>query len=79
MEVLTFIFDKLAALLSWVLFILPDSPFQLIDKTPIAKYLPWINWFIPLNFAVTTLTLWLIAIGTYYAYSIFLRWLKAVE
>ena len=76
------IFDSLANLLksalSWVCALLPDSPFQIIDNSPIAPYLPWINWFLPLSSVVTTMGIWLIAIGVYYAYSVLLRWVKAV-
>lgn len=75
----SFLTDFLSNAVSWVTALLPDSPFQAISTTPIAPYLPMINWFLPFDFVVTTLGLWLTAIAVYYAYSIILRWVKAVE
>ena len=76
---INWLFEILAQVLTWVVNLLPDSPFRLIDNSPIAPYLPIINWFIPFDFVVTTLTLWLTAIAIYYVYSVILRWVKAVE
>lgn len=63
-----------------ILSILPDSPFVMLDKIPgIDKILAYVNYFIPFNFAVATLTLWLVAIGLYYLWQLLLRWIKAIE
>lgn len=78
-SILTTIFEWLKSALVWVVELLPDSPFTAISNTPIAQYLPWINWFVPFDFVVLTLTTWLIAVGGYYVYSVILRWVKAVE
>lgn len=63
-----------------VFFMLPDSPFpaflQFIDDITWLKYL---NWFIPLDIFFEIGTLWLTAVGGYYAWSLVLRWIKAVE
>lgn len=65
--------------LQWVINLLPDSPFKLLDNTPIKDYLGYINYFVPFDFIVTTFSLWLVAIATYYLIQVFLRWVKAID
>lgn len=79
MEIVNAILSKVKNLLTWVLAFLPNSPFQAIDNSPIAQYLPYINWFLPVDFMLSTTELWLTAIATYYIYSAILRWVKAVS
>lgn len=69
----------LTSALKWVISVLPDSPFKLLDNSPIKSLLPYINWFIPFDFVVSTLELWLAAIAVYYIYSVILRWVKAIN
>lgn len=71
--------DALNQVLSWVLFMLPDSPFKLLSKTPIAQYLPYINWFVPVDFILSTLVAWVSVIGIYYGYKVILAWIKAIN
>ena len=71
--------DQLNNVLSWVVWLLPDSPFKLLNMTPIHDYLGYINYFVPLDFMVNLLTAWGTCIGIYYCYQIVLRWAKAVD
>jgi hypothetical protein len=73
------VLSLLKSALNWVTALLPDSPFKLLDNTPIAPLLPYINWFIPFDFMVATFTAWLVAITVYYIYSVILRWVKAIN
>lgn len=72
-------FDFLADILQWVVDLLPDSPFNKLDTTVIEPYLGYINWVIPMDFILTTFTLWLTAVGIYYCWSVILRWIKAID
>lgn len=65
--------------MKWALSCLPDSPFTLLDNSPIKEYLGYINWFLPFDFVVATLQVWLAAIAIYYIYSAVLRWVKAIN
>lgn len=65
--------------LEWVVGVLPDSPFQMLANSPIKPYLGYINYFVPVDFIVNALSLWLVAVGGYYLWSIILRWIKAVD
>lgn len=59
---------------------LPKSPFtEHIDALSNIPYLPYINWFIPINSFIVIGTSWLAAISIYYIYMIVLRWIKAIE
>lgn len=65
--------------LEWLVNLLPDSPFKLLDSTPIQPYLKWINWVIPVDFILNTLTAWLVAVAGYYVWSVVLRFINAVD
>lgn len=71
--------DTVYNLLKSIIDILPDSPFKMLANTPIAEYLPYINYFVDFNFIVDTLTLWLVAVAGYYTYSVILRWIKTID
>lgn len=79
MDVLKSVLNLVNQALKWVVALLPNSPFKLIDNSPIKEFLPYINWFIPFDFIIATLTAWLTAIGVYYIYSVVLRWVKAIN
>lgn len=65
--------------LEWLVNLLPDSPFILLDDSPIQPYLKWINWVIPFDFILNTLTAWLVAVAGYYVWSVVLRFINAVD
>lgn len=71
--------NVVALIAQTVMLFLPDSPFQLLDNTPIQPYLGYINWFIPVSQIVSIVAAWIFCVGIYYAYSIILRWVKAVN
>lgn len=77
--VLNSIIKGLASVLGWFVNLLPASPFEILDNSPIGQYLPVINWFVPVQSIVNTLTAWITAIATYYLVQIILRWAKAIE
>lgn len=83
MDIFSSIWDWLTNLLSdcleWIVSFLPDSPFKMLDNTPIQPYLKYINWVVPVDFILDVLALWLIAISTYYCWSVVLRWLKTID
>ena len=60
--------------------VLPLSPFrQFIDWFADVPYLGYLNWFLPIGAFVKIGTAWLVAIGSFYIYSIVLRWIKAIS
>ena len=75
-EIWNWICDTLYELLKSIIDLLPDSPFQMLDNSPISKYLVYINYFVDFAFIVDTLTLWLVAVAGYYTYSVILRMIK---
>lgn len=79
MDIIQWLGEQLENIASWVLWLLPDSPFQMLNNSVIAPYLGYINWILPLDFVVSTLSLWLVAVAGYYIYSMILRWIKAVD
>ena len=65
--------------ISWLVDLLPDSPFKAIEMSVFDSYLFYINYFVPIDFMISTFLLWLTAISTYYIYSVVLRWIKAID
>lgn len=78
-EILNFLSDGITLISTFLVSVLPDSPFKLLDTTPIRPYLSFINYFIPVDFIIDTLVAWLFAIAVYYSYSVILRFIKAVS
>lgn len=70
---------QLNTVLSWLCAVLPDSPFKLLDYSPIASILPTINYFVPVDFILSVTSAWLACILVYYGYSILMRWAKALS
>lgn len=65
--------------LSTIFSVLPTSPFTLISNSPIAEYLPTLNYFVPISEIISISETWLVCVGAYYIYQIALRWIKAIE
>lgn len=78
-DLINFIVKCIGGILSVIFSILPPSPFTIISNTPLKEYLPYINYFVPVNEIVNILQLWLVAVGGYYIYQVALRWIKAIE
>lgn len=78
-NVLESLMGNLMAALTWVIELLPNSPFQAINNADVEGYLGTLNWFIPIDKIVAELELWLSAVIIYYAYQVILRWVRAVE
>lgn len=74
--------DFLYNILDAVGSVLPRDPFLQFFQLPDAvvyKYLGIINWFIPVNFMVSTFEAFLVAYGSYIIISAVLRWIKAIS
>jgi ABC-type multidrug transport system permease subunit len=71
--------NGLGTALSFVLSLLPPSPFSLIDNSPIQPYLQGINYFVPISTILSIAQAWLVAVGIFYVYQAILRWIGAIE
>jgi hypothetical protein len=69
----------LMAALTWVIELLPNSPFQAINNSDVSGFLGTLNWFLPMDKIVAELELWLTCVIIYYAYQVILRWVRAIE
>lgn len=78
-NIVNWVGDKLNWVLNLIAVVLPDSPFNLLDMTPISQYLPAINYFVPISYMLSLLSAWTSAILIYYGYQCIMRWAKAVE
>lgn len=74
-QIITWIEDGIKSIIN----LLPDSPFQFSVPPEVANLLGYVNYFIPLGLIVKTLLVWTTAIGVWYAASVFMRWIKAIE
>lgn len=74
-----YIIKALGVVLFLIFGLLPPSPFKILNNSPIAEYLPTINYFIPVSEIIAIGQSWLLCIGVYYIYQIALRWIKAIQ
>ncbi len=72
------ILSNLINALTWVIELLPDSPFQAVSNADVNEFMGGLNWIIPLDKIVAELELWLTAVVVFYAYQIILRWIRAI-
>lgn len=75
-----YIIKAVAEAIGWVIDFLPDSPVQQwTNDKPANVVLGHITWFIPFPTMLLHFTVFLSALGIYYAYRIVARWLKVVR
>lgn len=84
MDIFTNIFNALANLVmkffNGLLALLPKSPFSaFLEAMEKWEFLKTLNWIVPIATFISIGSAWLTAIGIYYAWSVVLRWIKAVE
>lgn len=65
--------------LNVVIGLFPLSPFRdFISSLESLPYLGWLNWFFPVGQCLAILSAWLLAVGTFYLWSIIARWVKLI-
>ncbi|MGE6579374.1 hypothetical protein ACQKFM_31260 [Paenibacillus xylanexedens] len=62
--------------LTWLLELLPDSPFATPSAPPDSIDLGWLTWVIPFPTMFTHLAVMVAAIGIYYTIRVAARWIK---
>lgn len=65
----------------WFYDLLPNSPFAQFNSyisDVIQPYLKWLNWFIPVDWIITAMVVWLGAIASFYLVQAIGRWLKVL-
>lgn len=65
--------------LSWVVHLLPDSPFRAIANSDVQSFIGTLNWFLPMSQIVAEMELWITAVAIFYVYQVILRWIRAIE
>lgn len=61
--------ELLSSMLSAVINLLPDSPFQtLFALQSEFDFLPYLNWFVPFDNALSITRVWIAAVFAYYVY-----------
>lgn len=73
------IINIVSAALGALVGLLPNSPFTFVANSQFADLVAKINFFIPIYEFMAILQAWLVAVGVYYLYSIFARWVKAIQ
>ena len=71
--------DGIMAALNWILQLLPNSPFGIVDTAPVDEFLGTLNWFLPLSEIIAEVELWLGCVLIYYTYMLILRWSRAIQ
>ena len=73
------IMEILNTVLNYIFVFLPESPFKdIIKEVESIPFLPYVNYFIPIDKLLAMTSIWLGAIVVFYVYQIILRWIKAI-
>lgn len=73
------IISLIGVVLNSLICLFPTSPFRLTVDSQFNDFISQINYFIPVYEFIAILELWLVAVASYYIYSIWARWIKAIE
>lgn len=73
---LNYIISALGTVLSFILGVLPGSPFGFLMSIDFSGYTGLLTWLIPIGAIIATFEAWLAAILIYYGYQIVMRWVK---
>lgn len=76
---LQFGINALASAINLLFSFFPSSPFKFLSASQFSDLLGQINFFIPIYEFVSILESWLVCVAAYYVYSIWARWVKAIE
>jgi hypothetical protein len=73
------IINAVGSALAFLVSLFPQSPFSFIDSSQFSDLISKINFFIPVYEFIVIAQSWLVAVAVYYLYSVFARWVKAIE
>ena len=58
---------------------LPLSPFaSVLDQFEMLPWLGYLNWFFPVRACLTVMSGWLVAVASFYLFSVIARWVKLI-
>jgi len=78
-DMLNVLIKSLGVVMSWVVELLPDSPFTFFDSLTLDNtWMGYIAYIVPVQQILTLLTYWITAITLFYVYSAIMRFLKMV-
>lgn len=77
MDFFNWIGEQITTLIETVISVLPKSPIVWLESNPVvAKYMPYVNWFIPVYTFIGMAEVWVTACVAYYSIKLILRWAK---
>lgn len=74
-----FFIDAIGLLLNALLLLFPPSPFNFVMNSSYSDLISKINYFLPIGEIIAVTEAWLVAVGVYYLYSIYARFVKAID
>lgn len=78
LKLIQFVIDFFGTVCKTLVNLLPTSPFVKLTFSNL-KFIDTLNWVMPFNLMLSTISLWLVAIVSYYLVQIVLRWVKAIQ
>lgn len=80
LSLLQSIIDGFASLLSTVVLVLPNSPFNGLSAMVLdSTWFGYLCYIVPVPQILALLEAWGVSVGLFYVYMIILRWVKAIE
>lgn len=78
-KIINGLLSMVGTIIQLVLLMFPDSPFNITLPAEVSDIIGKANYFLPIGEMVAIAETWLVAIGIYYAYSVYARWAKTIE
>lgn len=78
-KIINALFSVIGTIIQILLLVFPNSPFNINFPPEVSDIIGKANYFLPIGEMVAIAETWLVAIGIYYAYSVYARWAKTIE
>lgn len=78
-DVINWLIEQVATLGEGITALLPRSPFNSLSFAIDSELLGYVNYFMPVDEAMSVLVVWGAAILLWYGYRIILKWVNAAE
>lgn len=78
-KIINGLFSLVGIIINTLLLVFPNSPLSITVPGDVGDLLGKANYFLPLSEMVVIAETWVVAVGIYYAYSVYARWAKTIE
>lgn len=72
--IINFLLNLIFGVFTFIINLLPESPFKNLDLSIPSQYIGWMNWLFPFGAIINILTGWAVCVAVYF----FIRWIMKI-